>query len=165
MIDSSPSDPNATIDALAARQHGVVTRRQLLEAGVSAAIVRYRVERRRLVPLHRGVYRVGPVRAALEREAAAVMACGPTAHLSHQSAARVLGMRLPGPVPKQVHVTVVSAVRLRGAGVRVHRVRRLGGRSGYVPGNSPDERRAHAAGPVGVTVGAGSWSDARARCT
>ena len=45
-------------DALAIRQHGVVSRRQLLALGVSARQVERRVESGALSAAHRGVYRV-----------------------------------------------------------------------------------------------------------
>src|SRR5690554_5575190 len=49
---------------LAATQHGVVTRAQLLAAGVTRDAVGQRIACRLLVPLHRGVYAVGlPVSA------------------------------------------------------------------------------------------------------
>jgi predicted transcriptional regulator of viral defense system len=44
---------------LARRQHGVVTRSQLLARGVSRREVAYRIERRRLHVIQRGVYAVG----------------------------------------------------------------------------------------------------------
>src|SRR5687768_10802533 len=52
------------VGELAARQHGLVTRAQLLESGMGADGVQYRVETKRLIPVHRGVYRVGPLIAA-----------------------------------------------------------------------------------------------------
>lgn len=73
---------------LAARQHGVVSRRQLEGAGLTRSAVAHRLRTRRLWLLHRGVYAVG--RRQLSDEGAwiaAVMACGPTAVLSHGSAA------------------------------------------------------------------------------
>jgi len=72
---------------LAHQQHGVVTRDQLLRLGFSDAAIRHRVERRRLHPVHRGVYAVG--RSALDQSGrwmAAVLSCGPRAALSHSSA-------------------------------------------------------------------------------
>jgi hypothetical protein len=44
---------------LAHRSHGVVTRRQLLAAGITAAEIDYRFRRGDLIAVFRGVYRVG----------------------------------------------------------------------------------------------------------
>ena len=81
------SGVDAAIAELAERQHGVVGRAQLLELGVGARAVTHRLERRRLHPLHRGVYAVGQTRLVAEASLiAAVLACGPEALLSHRSA-------------------------------------------------------------------------------
>jgi len=45
--------------ALAAGQHGVVTRTQLLELGVSSQGIKHRLARGKLHPVHRGIYAVG----------------------------------------------------------------------------------------------------------
>jgi hypothetical protein len=74
---------------LVRRQHGVISREQLLELGFSAAAIRHRVERGRLVPLWRGVFSVGrlePTREALWM--AAVLAAGPGAALSQPAQLR-----------------------------------------------------------------------------
>jgi very-short-patch-repair endonuclease len=79
---------------LAARQHGVVARRQLSQIGVSETVIRDRLRRGLLVPLHRGVYAVGHRR--LRREGfwlAAVLAVGPDAALSHRDAAALHELR------------------------------------------------------------------------
>lgn len=106
------------IAGLAAQQHGVVARRQMLAIGIGREAVQHRLETGRLHAVVRGVYAVG--HAGLSREGrwmAAVLAAGPGAVLSHRSAA-VLRRMLdrPGAV---IHVT---APRRRRAGrhVRVH---------------------------------------------
>ena len=81
------SGEDAAIGALAARQHGVVGRHQLIALGLSGAAIDHRLKLGRLHLLHRGVYAVG--HRALKREAhwiAAVLAAGPGAVLSHRSA-------------------------------------------------------------------------------
>jgi len=82
---------------LAARQHGVVARRQLLASGLTARMIERRAAGRQLVALHRGVYAVGHDR--LRREGwwmAAVLAVGDGALLSHRDAAALHGLRPPG---------------------------------------------------------------------
>ena len=56
------------VRALAIRQHGVVARRQLIDAGVPSYAIDNRVRNGRLEILYRGIYRVGPVPGDLERE-------------------------------------------------------------------------------------------------
>jgi hypothetical protein len=53
----SPRDP--VVAALAARQEAVVSRAQLLAAGMGAGAIDFRIHRGRLHPQHRGVYAVG----------------------------------------------------------------------------------------------------------
>jgi very-short-patch-repair endonuclease len=112
---NAPSD--RAIVALARRQHGVVTTAQLLDAGVGRRAIARRVDRGWLVPLHRGVYQVGPVAARYGSQMAAVLACGDGAALSHQSAAAIWGF---GQRDRVVHVSVTRDVRSR-HGMRVHR--------------------------------------------
>jgi very-short-patch-repair endonuclease len=80
------------IAQLAVRQNGNVTHRQLLTLGLGRAAIAYRARTGRLHREHLGVYGVGrPARTALERASAAVLACGPGAALSHQSAFTLWG--------------------------------------------------------------------------
>jgi hypothetical protein len=80
--------PDERIAALGRLQWGRVSRRQLLVAGLSSGMVSVRVARGQLLPRHRGVYAVGHL-AGVEhgREAAALLAGGSLAVLSHRSAA------------------------------------------------------------------------------
>lgn len=110
------------IAALAGRQHGVVTRSQLLTMGVTRRMVDSRLRAKRLLPLHRGVYRLGTLRGPLQperaREMAAVLACGPGAVLSHRSAAWIWEL-LPRPVAgASVDVTVPNRARPLRPGIR-----------------------------------------------
>jgi very-short-patch-repair endonuclease len=82
------------IAALAGQQHGVVSRRQPLAAGVSGRAVERRIEGGRLHPLRAGVYAVGHRVVSREgRWMAAVLAAGQDAVLSHRSAAALWGVR------------------------------------------------------------------------
>lgn len=84
------------IFSLAARQDGVVNRRQLLASGASANQIDSRVKNRFLRKLYAGVYAVGHDRLTpLGRQRAAVMAGGPGAVLSHRAAASLLGLLPP----------------------------------------------------------------------
>lgn len=110
------------LTALAARQYGVVARRQLLEAGVASSRVERWTAARRLLPLYRGVYAVGHDRLTRDGHwLAAVLAAGPGAVLSHREAAALHGLR-PSSRPK---VDVTVAAQRRVPGVQVHRVERL----------------------------------------
>jgi very-short-patch-repair endonuclease len=105
--------------ALAAEQHGVIARRQLLALGLSAQSIQHRLARGRLHRIHRGVYALG--RPALGREGrwmAAVLACGRGAALSYESAAALWGI---GPMPSVVEVTIPVASPRRCDGVCVYR--------------------------------------------
>src|SRR5579875_3566738 len=82
------------IARLAGRQHGYVTREQLLEVGLSRSGIDRRVKAGRLARVYDGVYAVGHVRDdEIGRAMAAVLACGPDAVLSHHSAAALWGFR------------------------------------------------------------------------
>jgi len=92
--EREPRSPDAEIARHAARQHGVVARRQLVELGIGNRAIDHRVARGRLHVLHRGVFAVG--HRVLSSEAAwmaAVLAGGDAAVLSHQSAAALWGVR------------------------------------------------------------------------
>ncbi|HEY5052421.1 MAG TPA: DUF559 domain-containing protein [Solirubrobacterales bacterium] len=84
---------------LAARQHGVVSRSQLLSLGFKSGAIKREIESRRLCHIHRGVYASGhqPLNQRA-RWLAAVLACGEGAALSHRSAAALWGLaRSSGP--------------------------------------------------------------------
>jgi very-short-patch-repair endonuclease len=90
---------------LAEEQHGVVGRGQLVGIGLSERAVEHRVAMGRLYPVARGVYAVGHGRISrLGRWMTAVLASGPTAVLSHRSAAALWGIR--GPAGGAVDVTI-----------------------------------------------------------
>jgi hypothetical protein len=78
---------------LARRQHGHVARCQLLALGVSQGLIAGRLAAGDWVAIHKGVYCIGPQRNdPAARAAAAVLACGPDAVLSHASAASLWGL-------------------------------------------------------------------------
>ncbi|MDQ6745930.1 MAG: endonuclease domain-containing protein [Actinomycetota bacterium] len=96
-----------------------MTRAQLLELGLGAEAIKHRVRTGRLHGEHRGVYSIGrPARTALERASAAVLACGPGALLSHESALALWELHLRG-WPHRMEVTVTGDRRHRN--IRIHR--------------------------------------------
>jgi very-short-patch-repair endonuclease len=106
---------------LAAKQHGLVTRAQLMEASVSRHIIDRRLRSGLLRAIHAGVYQVGPVVAPRARELAAVLACaGGT--VSHQTAAALWEL-LPAQNPYEpVHVTLRHGQHCgRRPGINAHR--------------------------------------------
>ncbi len=107
---------------LAARSHGVVTRAELLRVGISDRELRGRVAKGTLVPVHRGVYRVGHAAPSLEaRYLAAVKACGPGSLLAGRAAAHLLGLlKRPPSLPE-----VLTSHHRRPRGVTVRRARRM----------------------------------------
>jgi very-short-patch-repair endonuclease len=107
---------------LAARQHGVVATWQLLELGYSKRGIHRAVEAGYLHRLYRGVYAVGHRRITLRgRWMAAVLACGPGAHLSHHAAAALHDLR---GAPWQP-IDVTAPTRHAIDGIRCHIVRHL----------------------------------------
>ena len=77
---------------LATKQHGNVTRQQLLKLGFTPDGIRQLLRIGFLHRVHLGVYAVGrPPVTALEKAAAAVLACGAGAALSHFSALALWG--------------------------------------------------------------------------
>ena len=107
---------------VAERQRGLVTRAQLLAAGLASAAVDGRVASGRLHRVHNGVYLLGhPVLPAFARELAAVLACGAGSVLSYLTAAIVWGLLSDDEGP--VHVTTTGAHRRGSPGMVVHRAR------------------------------------------
>ncbi|MGI8430582.1 MAG: hypothetical protein ACR2OB_15060 [Solirubrobacteraceae bacterium] len=116
---------DAAIAALAVRQHGNVTRQQLLALGLGDPGIAHRIQTGRLHRVHAGVYAVGtPPVTALQRAAAAVLACGPGAALSHDSAMALWGFTSRWPGRSEVTTTGDR----RPAGIIVHRSPALGHR-------------------------------------
>ncbi|HVO56053.1 MAG TPA: type IV toxin-antitoxin system AbiEi family antitoxin domain-containing protein, partial [Solirubrobacterales bacterium] len=87
-MDLKGASPSERIAAIAATQHGVVTRRQLRDAGLGDKGTKGWLRRDQLHRLHRGVYAVGHSAPSWQqRWIAAVLALGDDAVLSHMSAA------------------------------------------------------------------------------
>lgn len=105
---------------LAGDQAGVVTRRQALDAGMSVGAIRARVRFGRWRRVHLGVY--ATFTGSLTREAqlwAAVLAAGPGAQLSHESAAEI--NRLTDRRSPVIHVSIPASRRaIAPEGVKIH---------------------------------------------
>ena len=108
---------------LAARQHGVVSFRQLRALGMSESAIQRWLAIGRLHRLHKGVYAVGhTILSRHGRWMAAVLACGPGAVLSHYDAAALMDLRRAG--SGRIHVTAPRS-RHPHEGIALHRPRRL----------------------------------------
>lgn len=118
------NDPDSEISLFAARQWGVVHRRQLRSVGLSDKAIRHRVATARLHPRWPGVFAVGRSELAMEGEwMGAVLTCGTAAALSHLSAAMLWGFWQIRPT--QIEVSVSGRRRYRRDGILVHRPARL----------------------------------------
>ncbi len=116
MRQSSPWHP--VLD-LAATQHGVVTRRQLLELGLSSRAVTHLLRRRLLHRTHTGVYAVGRPRLDVDGErTAALLACGAGSWISHSGA--IAFWRL-GPRETPLEISVSPPRTVARPGIIVHR--------------------------------------------
>lgn len=114
---------NASINALAVRQDGAVSREQLVELGMPVSTIDHRVRSGWLQPVHRGVYHIGPLTTPRTRVFAAILAL-PGSAVSHRTAAglrRILAWRDGGPVD----VTVAGRRVVERDGIRVHHVAAL----------------------------------------
>jgi predicted transcriptional regulator of viral defense system len=106
------------IAELADRQHGVVATWQLVALGLTHDEVRYRARIGRLHRMYRGVYAVGYRKLTPKgHRMAAVLAYGPEAVLSHQTAAAQWDIGYPS---AKFHVTTPTSRRSRPK-IRAHR--------------------------------------------
>ena len=109
-----------TLARLAGSSHGVVTRTQLLCAGLTPDEIRQCLQSGTLLREYRGVYRVGHRAPSDEaRYLAAVWACGKDALLSGRAAGHLLGI-VASP-PSMPEVTAPTERRI--PGIRTHRSR------------------------------------------
>lgn len=138
---------------LAGKQHGVVSRRQLRDLGITDASIAGAVATGHLHPSFRGVFGVGHPQVS-ERSwmQAAVLACGEGAVVSHRTAAALLGLQERAPV-------VVDVIAPREAGRTIAGIRRhhvvppLGSEVGAcdaIPCTSPSRTLVDLAGLLGA---------------
>jgi very-short-patch-repair endonuclease/predicted transcriptional regulator of viral defense system len=103
---------------LAGRQHGIVTRQQLLALGFTSRSIEHRRRTGRLHLVARGVYAVGwPALDRRRRWMAAVLACSEDAGLSHRSAAALLG--IGDEMPGRIDISVPRRCELRRPGLLI----------------------------------------------
>ncbi len=110
------------IREVAARQGGVISRRQAIEAGYTPKMIAGRLRAGDWTPVSRGVYRLIDARTHRDLVHGAVVTL-PTAVVSHQSAARL--HRIPKAPDSPPTVTVHASTTHRFDGVVVHRTRDL----------------------------------------
>ncbi|HEY1592001.1 MAG TPA: DUF559 domain-containing protein [Solirubrobacteraceae bacterium] len=129
---------DARIEAIAERQRARLARAQLLAAEVSAGAIKRRVRKGQLIAVHTGVYALPQTEEIpFAIEAAALLACGEGAVLSHHSAVTLWELR-PG-IARPVHVTIpMGRSGPAPAGVKLHRSRIL----------TPRDVRAHHGLPI-----------------
>src|SRR3954453_18067391 len=124
---------------LAKRQHWAIARVQLLALGFTPADIRHRIAKGRLHRIWAGIYAVD--RPELTQEglfAAAVLACGEGAVLSHISAAILWGLiRVRARV---IEVSVPLNSTPRREGIKIHRRKAIDGtRHKNIPVTSPTQ--------------------------
>ena len=118
------SSPAALAVKTAEGQHGVISRRQLIAAGMAPSTIADWVKIGHLHRVHRGVYAIG--RPNLTREGlwmAAILACGHGAGLFGGSTAQHFGL-MPFS-PGAIHIALPRLVRRSPRGILVHRPRGL----------------------------------------
>jgi hypothetical protein len=104
-VAHEPRTAERIIRRIASLAHGIVTRAELLAAGVSVDEIVHRLRIGALIPMYRGVYRVGHAApSVLADYMAAVKACGEGALLCGRAAAYLLGL-LKSPSPPEVLTT------------------------------------------------------------
>ena len=107
---------------LGARAHGVVTRRELLAAGVTQGEIRQRLRTGALLTEHPGVYRVGHRAPSVEaRYVAAVRAAGDLALLCGLAAAHLFALLMGSAPPPEVLCPHQRRIR----GVVIRRTRKI----------------------------------------
>jgi very-short-patch-repair endonuclease len=110
------------VAAIAAQEHGVVARDQVLTTGVNASRLKRWAAQGRLEMVHAGVYRLaGTPETWEQRLMASVLAGGPGAVASHRSAARLMALG----DSEELEISVPASRRPVIQGVRIHRVRDL----------------------------------------
>jgi very-short-patch-repair endonuclease len=110
----------AEVARIAEQQRGIVSRRQLLEAGLTPAAIKHRLHIKRLHVLHPGVYLLGrPRLEPLATATAAVLYLDGYGALSERTAGALWGQIDAPELP--IHVTTFGAGHRSRTGLIVHR--------------------------------------------
>jgi very-short-patch-repair endonuclease len=105
---------------LVRQQHGVISRKQLLELGITPDGIKHRLSNGRLYRIRRGIYSVGrPELNKHGRWMGAVLACGNGAALSHSSAAAL--WRIGFEQRSVIELSLPSPFQKRHRDLRIHR--------------------------------------------
>jgi uncharacterized protein DUF559/putative AbiEi antitoxin of type IV toxin-antitoxin system/transcriptional regulator with AbiEi antitoxin domain of type IV toxin-antitoxin system len=140
------------IGALLRRQHGVVSRAQLLALGFSVEAIKTWIRNGVLVRVERAVYALGHEKLTDEgRWMAALLARGPEAVLSHRTAGMHWGIWRRGSPLIELSVPRRNAPKSRGR-VTVHRCAALTGQDTTRKGNIPITRPARTALDIAETA-------------
>jgi len=124
------SSTDRKIARIARRSHGVVTRAELLRAGITDAEIKHRLSIDALFTEHRGVYRSATApRASRPGYLAAVRACGDGAVLSGEAAGHVWGIVKGQAPPPEVTAPTYRRVK----GIQVRRANRKATRCRGIP--------------------------------
>jgi Transcriptional regulator, AbiEi antitoxin len=115
--------PLAVAHHLAAH-HGVAARSDLVRLGLTQKQINRLVRRGLLELVQPGVYRLVAVADTMEQRAAGACAVAPEVVISHATAARLLGLHVPGP-RFDVHVTTDGVTNRVLRGVVLHRSFRM----------------------------------------
>ncbi len=122
MTDASLDPVDARLGAVADKQYGVITARQLQQAGLSRNQICGRVKRGNLIRLHRGVYALARRGIGQRGHLQAALLALPTgAFLSHRTAAALRGLRSLNSYDIHVSISEIS-VKTRSS-FRVHQIR------------------------------------------
>lgn len=120
-MPSRSSTPDQSADRLASRQYGAISRSQALTAGLTPKQVRDRVESGRWRRVLSGVYVIAGAPPSWEQNAMGALLAAPEGSaLSHLTAAALVGVSEPPPLP---HLTVPRTASGRFGNAVVHRPR------------------------------------------
>jgi predicted transcriptional regulator of viral defense system len=119
--ETAPERPDVEIARLAARQHGVVSRVQAVDAGLSRSAIDRRLGAGRWSIVLPGIYRLeGAPSTGRQRAMAACLWGGPEAVVSHRTAGVLWG--LDGVTGERIEISVPRSVSARSRRCRVHHV-------------------------------------------
>ena len=117
---NSQKQRGAAVWSIAARQHGQITREQLVGLGYTRHAIAHRLARGRLHRTRRDVYAVGrPIETRKAEWMAAVLTGGAGTYLSHGSASAL--WRIRGERERTIHISVPPGRQLRQPSLVAHR--------------------------------------------